>query len=81
VVLGHGGKYRQLPSVSAACPTIHLLHLAAPLPLPLPCVPLSLPCVPPPFRVPEKSLVQNLALGYWSFHYVKRLLETFFVHK
>ena len=44
MVLGHGGKYRQLPSVSAACPTIHLLHLAAPLPLPLPCVPLSLPC-------------------------------------
>lgn len=29
----------------------------------------------------EKTLVQNLAFGYWSFHYVKRILETFFVHR
>lgn len=29
----------------------------------------------------ERSAVQTLALGYWSFHYVKRLLETFLVHK
>ena len=32
-------------------------------------------------RAPEKGVVQNLALAYWSFHYVKRLLETAFVHK
>lgn len=25
--------------------------------------------------------MQTLALGYWTFHYVKRLLETFYVHK
>lgn len=32
-------------------------------------------------HVPEKSTVQKLALAYWTFHYVKRILETFFVHK
>eukprot|EP00884_Botryococcus_braunii_P018596 jgi/Botrbrau1/541/Bobra.0010s0016.1 len=31
--------------------------------------------------IPEKSVVQQLALAYWVFHYVKRILETFFVHK
>lgn len=30
--------------------------------------------------IPEKSVVQKLALAYWVFHYVKRILETFFVH-
>ncbi len=36
-------------------------------------------CAP---RVPEpRPLVQTLALGYWSLHYAKRILETFFVHK
>jgi hypothetical protein len=29
----------------------------------------------------ERGTVQTLALGYWTFHYVKRLLETFYVHK
>ena len=29
----------------------------------------------------EHALAQQLALGYWSFHYAKRILETFFVHK
>lgn len=29
----------------------------------------------------EKDLVQSLALVFWSFHYMKRILETFFVHK
>ena len=32
-------------------------------------------------RAPEKSAVQRLALAYWSFHYAKRILETFLVHK
>ncbi|EFN57949.1 hypothetical protein CHLNCDRAFT_20573 [Chlorella variabilis] len=31
--------------------------------------------------VKEKSVAQTLALAYWTFHYLKRLLETFFVHK
>ncbi len=31
----------------------------------------------PPTRYP----VQQLAVAYWSFHYAKRILETFFVHK
>lgn len=38
----------------------------------------------PPFlcsSFPEKSMVQQTALRYWSFHYVKRILETFFVHR
>lgn len=30
---------------------------------------------------PEKTMVQQTALRYWSFHYVKRILETFFVHR
>lgn len=29
----------------------------------------------------EHGIVQNLALGYWTFHYAKRILETFFVHR
>lgn len=34
------------------------------------------------FRAPmEHGIVQNLALGYWTFHYAKRILETFFVHR
>eukprot|EP00887_Chlorella_sp_A99_P006051 scaffold22.g6051.t1 len=28
-----------------------------------------------------KVLAQQLALAYWSFHYAKRILETFLVHK
>lgn len=32
-------------------------------------------------RAPERGTVQTLALAYWSFHYIKRLLETAFVHK
>lgn len=35
-----------------------------------------------PSRKPvEKTLIQKLALAYWSFHYTKRILETFFVHR
>mmetsp|Transcript_3273 Transcript_3273/g.8093 ORF Transcript_3273/g.8093 Transcript_3273/m.8093 type:complete len:311 (-) Transcript_3273:895-1827(-) len=30
---------------------------------------------------PERSLTQKLACMYWSFHYVKRIFETFFVHR
>lgn len=33
------------------------------------------------YRIPEKGEVQKLALAFWSFHYIKRILETFFVHK
>ncbi|PKU83135.1 very-long-chain enoyl-CoA reductase-like [Dendrobium catenatum] len=29
----------------------------------------------------EKHLVQTYALYYWSFHYFKRIMETFFVHR
>jgi very-long-chain enoyl-CoA reductase len=29
----------------------------------------------------EHQLVQKIALAYWSFHYIKRILETFTVHK
>ncbi len=25
--------------------------------------------------------MQQIALAYWSFHYTKRILETFLVHK
>lgn len=28
-----------------------------------------------------KHPVQTLALAYWSFHYIKRILETYFVHR
>ena len=31
--------------------------------------------------IPEKTQVQKLALGYWTFHYAKRIFETFFVHR
>ena len=30
---------------------------------------------------PAKHPVQAMALAYWTFHYAKRLAETFFVHK
>ena len=33
------------------------------------------------YRPPMRYPVQQLALYYWSFHYAKRILETFFVHK
>eukprot|EP00199_Chlamydomonas_sp_CCMP681_P007022 CAMPEP_0119107156 /NCGR_PEP_ID=MMETSP1180-20130426/8574_1 /TAXON_ID=3052 ORGANISM="Chlamydomonas cf sp, Strain CCMP681" /NCGR_SAMPLE_ID=MMETSP1180 /ASSEMBLY_ACC=CAM_ASM_000741 /LENGTH=300 /DNA_ID=CAMNT_0007092605 /DNA_START=91 /DNA_END=990 /DNA_ORIENTATION=- len=36
------------------------------------------PGVTPPAQRP---LVQTLALAYWSFHYSKRIFETFLVHK
>ena len=32
-------------------------------------------------KYPEKDLVQKLALLFWTFHYAKRILETFFVHR
>jgi hypothetical protein len=59
-----------LPTVTAAC--------AAGAPVTSPCAALG--------RCrrggsSERSAVQTLALCYWSFHYVKRLLETFLVHK
>lgn len=31
--------------------------------------------------IPEKNLTQKLALAFWVFHYAKRILETFFVHR
>ena len=36
--------------------------------------PASLPAAPP------KTYVQQLALAYWTFHYAKRIFETFFIH-
>lgn len=30
---------------------------------------------------PPKNLTQQLALLFWTFHYAKRILETFFVHR
>ncbi|KAG2447625.1 hypothetical protein HYH02_007543 [Chlamydomonas schloesseri] len=30
---------------------------------------------------PQHALVQKLACGYWCFHYAKRIVETFTVHK
>lgn len=35
----------------------------------------------PGLKAPEKSPIQSLALAYWTFHYLKRELETRFVHK
>ncbi|GAB4814030.1 hypothetical protein N2152v2_001076 [Parachlorella kessleri] len=35
----------------------------------------------PSFKPPRRYPVQELALCYWSLHYVKRILETFFLHK
>jgi very-long-chain enoyl-CoA reductase len=32
-------------------------------------------------HLPEKNLTQQLALAFWVFHYAKRILETFFVHR
>lgn len=32
-------------------------------------------------KVPAKGPVQNMALAYWTFHYAKRIFETFFVHR
>lgn len=31
--------------------------------------------------IPPKGQVQKLALAYWTFHYAKRIFETFFVHR
>mmetsp|Transcript_25782 Transcript_25782/g.56172 ORF Transcript_25782/g.56172 Transcript_25782/m.56172 type:complete len:308 (+) Transcript_25782:189-1112(+) len=36
----------------------------------------------PGLSVPaERPLVQRLALGYWAFHYIKRIVETFTIHR
>ncbi|KAK9820065.1 hypothetical protein WJX72_005670 [[Myrmecia] bisecta] len=36
----------------------------------------------PSFKsIPTKSPVQTLALAYWSFHYAKRVAETYLVHR
>lgn len=35
----------------------------------------------PSHRTQQKGQVQQLACAYWTFHYVKRILETFFLHK
>ena len=32
-------------------------------------------------KVPAKGDVQKMALAYWTFHYGKRIFETFFVHR
>eukprot|EP00210_Caulerpa_lentillifera_P001732 g1663.t1 len=32
-------------------------------------------------RSEEKDLIQSIALAYWSFHYLKRIFETFHIHK
>lgn len=42
------------------------------------------PAAPPPFLCSPTSprpLAQSLALAYWTLHYVKRIAETFLVHK
>lgn len=54
-----------------------------------PCAPLFAPPSsfwPVPFLSrsapnPQRALVQKLALAYWSFHYAKRIVETFTIHK
>ena len=35
----------------------------------------------PARRIPPKDTVQSLAVAYWTFHYAKRIYETFFVHR
>ncbi|CAL8462603.1 g2136 [Coccomyxa elongata] len=36
----------------------------------------------PTFKnIPDKHPVQTMAVAYWSFHYTKRIFETFFVHR
>ncbi len=30
---------------------------------------------------PDKGVVQQTALRYWCFHYLKRIGETFFLHR
>lgn len=35
----------------------------------------------PTRKIPAKGDVQKLALAYWTFHYAKRIFETFFVHR
>ena len=32
-------------------------------------------------RIPPKDIIQTLAVSYWTFHYAKRIFETFFVHR
>ena len=32
-------------------------------------------------HIPKKHPVQTMALAYWSFHYAKRIFETFVVHR
>lgn len=34
-----------------------------------------------PRRPVAHAPVQQLALAYWSFHYTKRIVETFTIHK
>ena len=48
-----------------------------PHPLPFPCSPYLRAASSPG----ERPLAQTIALAYWSFHYIKRILETFLVHK
>ena len=31
--------------------------------------------------IPQKHPVQTMAVAYWTFHYAKRIFETFFVHR
>ncbi|KXZ51775.1 hypothetical protein GPECTOR_11g219 [Gonium pectorale] len=49
----------------------------------LKCVPIGLTTRALPFeRAPtEHHLVQKLAVAYWMFHYAKRIVETYTVHK
>lgn len=32
-------------------------------------------------HIPKKHPVQTMAVAYWSFHYAKRIFETFVVHR
>ncbi len=78
----HPSRTNLQPAGSCAGP-----HALAVLALP----PSAHPAAPPPTPSsalaphsapnPHRALVQKLALAYWSFHYAKRIVETFTIHK
>ena len=49
--------------------------------LPVDVASLSLLALPPRRQREAPAQAQVLALAFWTFHYAKRIAETFFVHK
>ena len=80
IYFGHRCADPSCPRHSADSQQFHV-QLCVSTGLTRPCCPAHNCCLVCCSSLPEKGVVQQTALRYWCFHYLKRIGETFFLHR